>query len=256
MLVCRGILSLFKRWLVVREHVSAEPDVLERTIETNRAIFWRRSLWLTALPAVYFALMYFIFGLAPLDAVLVLPSILQAFFGQMIYLVFLMFANFALILGPFYILSRIGKTMIVPDDARFGVDIEDVRGQKSAVRAMKRILKLIEVGRGNDGDDGRGHDGPEHASRLDGRHRQPRIDHPAAARTREPDPRRYVPAARHRIQRHQVEAANTSAESPELQHPLHRRDQPAVGARRSRNPTLPVRPPARVSPSGPRGAQG
>ena len=123
MLVCRGILSLFKRWLVVREHVSAEPDVLERTIETNRAIFWRRSLWLTALPAVYFALMYFIFGLAPLDAVLLLPSILQAFFGQMIYLVFLMFANFALILGPFYILSRIGNTTIVPDDARtFGMD--------------------------------------------------------------------------------------------------------------------------------------
>jgi len=147
MLVCRGILSLIKRRLVIHEHVAAEPDVLERTIETNRAIFWRRSLWLTAIPTAYFGLMYFIFGLAPLDALLVLPTILQAFFGQMIYLVFLMFANFSLILGPFYILSRIGKTMIVPDDARFGVDIEDVRGQKSAVSEMKRILKLIEHGR-------------------------------------------------------------------------------------------------------------
>src|SRR5437879_12896296 len=127
MLVCRGILSLFKRWLVVREHVSAEPDVLERTIETNRAIFWRRSLWLTALPAVYFALMYFFFGLAPLDAVLLLPSILLAFSGQMIYLFFLMFANFALIVVPFYILSRIGTTTIVLDDARHGVDIAVVR---------------------------------------------------------------------------------------------------------------------------------
>src|SRR2546421_7048900 len=138
---------MIKRRLVIREHIAAEPDVLERTIETNRAIFWRRAIWLTAVPALYFAAMYFIFGLAPLDALLVLPTVLQAFFGQMIYLVFLMFANFALILGPFYILSRIGKTMIVPDDARFGVDIEDVRGQKSAVAEMRRILSLIEHGR-------------------------------------------------------------------------------------------------------------
>ena len=37
--------------------------------------------------------------------------------------------------------------MINPDDANFGVNIEDVRGQKAAVKEMRRILDLIEHGR-------------------------------------------------------------------------------------------------------------
>ncbi len=147
MLVTRGIFTMVKRWLIVREHMTAEPDVLERTVETNRAIFWRRALWTAAVPIVYFTFMGLVFGLSIEDALLVLPQIIQAFLSQMIIFIFFMFANFALILGPFYILSRIGKTMIVPDDARFGVAIEDVRGQKSAVSEMKRILRLIEHGR-------------------------------------------------------------------------------------------------------------
>src|SRR5437879_4714305 len=65
----------------------------------------------------------------------------------MIYLFFLLGANFMLFFGPFYLYTRIGKTMINPDDANFGVSIEDVRGQKAAVNEMKRILKLIEHGR-------------------------------------------------------------------------------------------------------------
>src|SRR6185437_9186397 len=52
-----------------------------------------------------------------------------------------------LFFGPFYIYTRIGKTIINPDDANFGVDIEDVRGQKAAVKEMRRILDLIEHGR-------------------------------------------------------------------------------------------------------------
>src|SRR5204862_195350 len=56
-------------------------------------------------------------------------------------------ANFLLFFGPFYIYTRIGKTIINPDDANFGVSIEDVRGQKAAVKEMRRILDLIEHGR-------------------------------------------------------------------------------------------------------------
>src|SRR5438067_4916575 len=37
--------------------------------------------------------------------------------------------------------------MINPDDANFGVSMDDVRGQKPAVNEMKRILRLIEHGR-------------------------------------------------------------------------------------------------------------
>src|SRR5205085_1578461 len=66
---------------------------------------------------------------------------------QLIYLFFLLGANFLLFFGPFYIYTRIGKTIINPDDANFGVSIEDVRGQKAAVKEMRRILDLIEHGR-------------------------------------------------------------------------------------------------------------
>jgi len=48
---------------------------------------------------------------------------------------------------PIYIYIRIGKTMINPDDANFGVNMDDVRGQKPAVGEMRKILKLIEHGR-------------------------------------------------------------------------------------------------------------
>ena len=63
------------------------------------------------------------------------------------YLFFLLGANFMLFFGPFYLYTRIGKTMINPDDANFGVSMDDVRGQKPAVGEMRKILRLIEHGR-------------------------------------------------------------------------------------------------------------
>ena len=147
MLFARGILSIIRRWLILRERITPETDVLQRTVEVNRAIFWRRALWVLAIPTVYFAVMYWVFSLVPEDALAVLPQLLQALFTQLIYLLFLLAANFMLFFGPFYIYTRIGKTILNPDDARFGVSIDDVRGQKSAVTEMRRILELIEHGR-------------------------------------------------------------------------------------------------------------
>src|SRR5712691_1793466 len=147
MLLCRGILSMARRWLIVRERMSPESDTMKRTVETNRAIFWRRALFVAAVPTLYFSVMYFMFNLLPEEAIAVLPVILQQVFTQLIYLFFLLGANFLLFFGPFYIYTRIGKTIINPDDANFGVKIEDVRGQKAAVKEMRRILRLIEHGR-------------------------------------------------------------------------------------------------------------
>ncbi len=147
MLLARGILSIARRSLIVRERITPETDTLQRTVETNRAIFWRRVLYLALVPVLYFAAAYELFGLAPEDAILALPAFLATALTQLVYLFFLLIANMVLFLGPFYILSRIGKTMIVPDDARFGVDMDDVRGQKAAVGEMRRILRLIEHGR-------------------------------------------------------------------------------------------------------------
>jgi len=147
MLLCRGILSMVKRWLIVREHIAPELDVNQRTIETNRAIFWKRAIIVALVPAIYFGAANLLFSLTPEEAILALPTFMQSALTQLIYLFFLLLANSVLFLGPFYILSRIGKTMISPDDARFGVNMEDVRGQKAAVGEMRRILRLIEHGR-------------------------------------------------------------------------------------------------------------
>ena len=54
MIICRGILTLFKRWLVLSERIAPENKAEERTIETNRAIFWRRVIWVAILFGLYF----------------------------------------------------------------------------------------------------------------------------------------------------------------------------------------------------------
>jgi ATP-dependent Zn protease len=147
MIVTRGLLSIVRRWLILRERVTPETDVLARTVETNRAIFWKRALWIGIIPVGYFGIMQAVFGLAPLDALALIPQLAQSFFTNLLYVLFLILAQFSIFFLPFYIYTRIGKTMINPDDANFGVNMADVRGQKAAVKEMGRILKLIESGR-------------------------------------------------------------------------------------------------------------
>ena len=147
MIVCRGLLSIVRRWLILRERVTPETDVLTRTVETNRAIFWKRALWIAIVPILYFGAMNVVFGLTPFDALALLPQLAQSFFTNLLYVLFLILAQFSIFFLPFYIYTRIGKTMINPDDANFGVNMADVRGQKAAVKEMGRILKLIESGR-------------------------------------------------------------------------------------------------------------
>jgi cell division protease FtsH len=147
MLIARGILSIVRRWLILRERLTPETDVLQRTVETNRAIFWRRAFWIALMPFLYLVVMFYGFGLEPEEALAIIPSLLASFIGPVIYVVFLIIAQFMIFFLPIYLYIRIGKTMINPDDASFGVDIADVRGQKAAVGEMDRILRLIEHGR-------------------------------------------------------------------------------------------------------------
>src|SRR5947208_4502288 len=114
MLLARGILSMVRRALIVREKMTPETDVLQRTVETNRAVFWKRAIFLALIPTGYFAVSYFFFGLAPEDALAALPDFLALALTQLLYLFFLLGANFMLFFGPFYLYTRIGKTMINP----------------------------------------------------------------------------------------------------------------------------------------------
>jgi ATP-dependent Zn protease len=147
MLVCRGVLTLLKRWLILSERISPENTADERTIETNRAIFWRRIMWLTILFAIYFGVFYFFYGLGPLDALAAMPGLIATALPQLAYFLVIMVVNFMLFFGMFFIYGRIGRTYVDPGEANYEVKIEDVRGQKSAVVEMRRILTLMDQGR-------------------------------------------------------------------------------------------------------------
>jgi ATP-dependent Zn protease len=147
MLICRGVLTLFRRWLVLSERIAPENRAEERTIETNRAIFWRRVIWLAILFGLYFGGAFLFFGLAPDQAVTALPDFIGAVVPQLFYVLALMVVNFMIFFGAFFIYGRIGRTYIDPGEANWDVKIDDVRGQKSAVEEMRRILRLMEQGR-------------------------------------------------------------------------------------------------------------
>jgi ATP-dependent Zn protease len=147
MIVCRGLFTLMKRWLILSERMAPESSQAERTVETNRAIFWRRILSIAILLGAYFGGAYQFYGLMPVDALDALPQFMLTLGTQLAYLFALMLANFMLFFGPMLLYSRMGRETVEPGDANYDVKIEDVRGQKAAVTEMMRMLKLIEQGR-------------------------------------------------------------------------------------------------------------
>jgi ATP-dependent Zn protease len=141
-LVIRGIFSVIKRSLVLHEVIAPEADGNERTLETNRYIFWRRVLILGILAAIVGGVSAYL-GLTLGD---ILGLAFQVI-SQVLILMLFMVSNFALFFGPFLLFGRMGRQTIEPGDANWEVKIEDVRGQKSAVNEMVRILRLMEQGR-------------------------------------------------------------------------------------------------------------
>src|SRR5205823_11347546 len=75
------------------------------------------------------------------------PTFLAAVLPQLFYVLALMVVNFLIFFGAFFIYGRIGRTYVDPGEANYDVRIEDVRGQRSAVDEMRRILTLMEQGR-------------------------------------------------------------------------------------------------------------
>lgn len=144
--ILRGIFSWIRRWLILSERLPDTPDAEERTLETNRYLFWRRAILLMVVGGLYFGIANQ-FGLAPGDALAALPALVLQALTALIQIMFLLVANFALFFGPFLLFSRMGRETVEPGDANYEVRIEDVRGQTAAVEEMRRILKLMESGR-------------------------------------------------------------------------------------------------------------
>ena len=146
-LAVRGIATIVKRSLILRESMIDKDDADTKTLETNRAIFWRRMLWLTAIVGGYFWVLSMLFGLAPGEAMAVLPGLLVQGGSFVGYILILFVAQGMIFFGPFLLFGRMGRETLEPGDANYDVKMGDVRGQKSAVNEMMRILKLIEQGR-------------------------------------------------------------------------------------------------------------
>jgi len=146
-LFLRGAFSYIKRKMILGERIADEDDSDVRTLETNRYIFWQRVFAISILLGIYFSIVYAMFQLGPLEALGLLPQLLLQLGLTVGQLGALLLANFALFFGPFLLFGLMGRTTIQPDDANYNVKIEDVRGQKSAVTEMRRILRLIEQGR-------------------------------------------------------------------------------------------------------------
>jgi ATP-dependent Zn protease len=147
LLILRGLLSWVRRSLILRERIADERSQDKRTLETNRYIFWRRATVLLVLSVLYFGGAYVGFGLGFFDALVALAGLLGQALLLVVQLGALFLANFMLFFGPFLLFARMGRETYRPGDANYEVRIQDVRGQKSAVAEMQRILRLIEQGR-------------------------------------------------------------------------------------------------------------
>lgn len=166
MVLLRGIVAWIRRSLVLRERLPDEADAGQRTLETNRFIFWRRFISFVLVVGIGELIFFYIaeiaqghsFGAISL-AVMANPA---AVFGSITVLVLqsipgllalvlqfglLFVAQFMLFFGPMILFGMIGRQTVRPGDANYEVKIEDVRGQRSAVGEMQKILKLMEQGR-------------------------------------------------------------------------------------------------------------
>jgi ATP-dependent Zn protease len=147
LLFCRGIITWIRRALILREKLADDDDTDKRTLETNRYIFWRRVTFAVVILGLYIGASYMLLGLSPVETLLGLPAILAQALVVVAQFGLLFVAQFLIFFGPFVMFGRMGRQTLVPGDANYEVKMEDVRGQKSAVSEMQRILRLIEHGR-------------------------------------------------------------------------------------------------------------
>ncbi|HEX4212878.1 MAG TPA: AAA family ATPase [Candidatus Dormibacteraeota bacterium] len=147
LLVFMGLMTVMRRWLVMHDHLVDRTDLELRTIETNRAIFWRRTFFLAIVLVLYLGVTVYFLGMQTGTALILIPYLLYRGISVVGYFLIFMIANFSILFLPFVAFGRMGRETIEPGDANYDVKISDVRGQKSAIVEMERILRLMEQGR-------------------------------------------------------------------------------------------------------------
>lgn len=112
---------------------------------TQRLLTKYATITVTLL-ALYYVILTVWLGATDSQAWGFLPTFIFSMFMTLLNLIMLMVANFMLFFGPFLLYGRIGLDVTEPGDANWNVKVSDVRGQKSAVEEMQKILKLIDRG--------------------------------------------------------------------------------------------------------------
>ncbi|MGH7882632.1 MAG: AAA family ATPase, partial [Candidatus Dormibacteraceae bacterium] len=132
-----GIVTWIRRWLVSSERLEEYAEGEQRSTEINRRIFWQRmvvvALFIPPLSIIFLILADLGLLIKVLLGLLIIP--------------FYLVGQFAIFFGPFVLFARMGRQVLLPDDANYGVKVEDIRGQKAPVSEMRRILRLFEHGR-------------------------------------------------------------------------------------------------------------
>src|SRR2546423_14701543 len=121
--VIRGLSSWIKRYMVLRDRLADEENPDKPTQETNRYIFWRRLLIPLFLIALYMVGAYMLFGLGPVEALVLLPSLLLQLVLTVGQLLIFMLANFPIFFGPFLLFGKMGRQTLSPGDPNYDAQI-------------------------------------------------------------------------------------------------------------------------------------
>ena len=125
-----------------------EEDVIAR----RRAWFWRFWLKLAIFVIVVNTVVWLVRGGSWVggfgDAVAGFWSMIQnpLFISQVVFVLFLFIANFAILLGPLLAMNLTQVRGFEPGDAEWGVRLADVRGQAEAKEEVRRVVTLWQSG--------------------------------------------------------------------------------------------------------------
>jgi cell division protease FtsH len=153
--VFRGVADLIFRRLIPSPSLFGHdsPQLREEdVIARRRAWFWRFWLRFATFAAVVITLVWLIRGGSWLATG---PAILSGlwdrmqdplFISQIVFVVFLFIANFAILLGPLLAMNLTQVRGFEPGDAEWGVRLADVRGQQEAKEEVRRVVTLWQSG--------------------------------------------------------------------------------------------------------------
>jgi len=125
-----------------------EEDVVNR----RRVWFWRfwfrRALWITAIITIIWLFRggswLGTIGWLRESAAFLLSQ--PTLWIQVVFVFFLLIANFAILLGPLLAMNLTQVRGFEPGDAEWGVKLEDVRGQAEAKEEVRRVVSLWQSG--------------------------------------------------------------------------------------------------------------